>query len=174
MFSVQKVSIFYDVRQDRLNLLFFDHNEQMLLGFMTRHLLKGLLAALPEWLARNIKQAQGHVSQNEVEQRGISLFNYQAAQQNISAVHGDIEMDKVMIPFMIETINLAKSDIDEAELSDISLSFIDDAKSHQIVLALSLAQFHKLTGEMLAKVDNWGLKNPWGGGFVGVAANMVH
>lgn len=108
MFSVRKVTIFYDIQQDRLNLLFIDKDEEVLLGAMTRRLLKSLLAGLPVWLAKNIKQMQGQSIQNEAQLREINQFNYQAAQQNIRAVHGNIEIDKAVTPFMIETINLAK------------------------------------------------------------------
>jgi len=173
MFSVQKVTIFYDVQQDRLNLLFVDNDEQVLLGVMTRRLLNTLLIALPDWLAKNIKQ--GYTRRNEAEQREISQFNHQAAQQNVRAVHGDIEIDKAVAPFMIETINLANQQRDEGgvKVDHIMLSFIDDAKSHHVVLGVSSAQLHKLIGEMLTKVDGWGLGNPWAVASVG-AASMLH
>jgi len=178
MFSVQKVTIFYDMQQDRLNLLFIDNDEQELLGTMTRRLLNSLLVALPAWLAKNIKQAQGQTNQNEAEQREISQFNHQAAQQNIKAVHGDVEIEKAVAPFMIETINLANQQRDEGgvKVDHINLSFIDDAKSHHVVLAVSSAQLHKLIGEMLTKVDGWGLGNPWAGDAVASvgAASMLH
>ena len=178
MFSVQKVTIFYDMQQDRLNLLFIDNDEQELLGTMTRRLLNSLLVALPAWLAKNIKQAQGQTNQNEAEQHEISQFNHQAAQQNIRTVHGDVEIDKAVAPFMIETINLAnqRRDEDGLKVDHINLSFIDGAKSHHVVLAVSSAQLHKLIAEMLIKVGDWGLANPWSGAgndSVGVTS-MVH
>ena len=98
MFSVQKVTIFYDMQQDRLNLLFIDNDEQMLLGAMTRRLLKALLAGLPVWLAKNIKQTQGQANQNEAQRREINQFDHQVAQQNIRAVHGNIQIDKAVTP----------------------------------------------------------------------------
>jgi len=173
MFSVQKVTIFYDVQQDRLHLLFVDNDEQVLLGAMTRRLLNTLLIALPDWLAKNIKQ--GYTHQNEAEQHEISQFNHQAAQQNVRAVHGDIEIDKAVAPFMVETINLANQQRDEdgVKVDHIKLSFIDAAKSHHVVLAVSSAQLHKLIGEMLTNVDGWGLGNPWAVASVG-AASMLH
>ena len=56
------------------------------------------------------------------------------------------------------------------------ISFVDDAKSHHIVLAVSTAQLHTLIAEMLTKVDDWGVANPWSGAAddsVGVAS-MLH
>ena len=178
MFSVQKVTIFYDMQQDRLNLLFTDSDEQVLLGAMTRRLLKGLLDVLPVWLAKNIKHTQGPTNQNEAEQREIDQFNHQAAQQNIRAVHGDVEIDKVVAPFMIETINLAsqRRGADGVRADHIKLSFIDEANSQHVVLAVSSAQLHKLIAEMLTKVDDWGLANPWSdaGSDSVYVASMVH
>ena len=178
MFSVKKVTIFYDMQQDRLNLLFTDNDEQVLLGAMTRRLLKALLAGLPVWLAKNIKHTQVPTNQNEAEQHEISQFNHQAAQQNIRAVHGNIEIDKAVTSFMIESINLAKQQRDEGglDVDHINLSFVDDANSHHVVLAVSTAQLHTLIAEMLTKVDDWGVTNPWSGAAddsVGVAS-MVH
>jgi len=178
MFSVQKVTIFYDIQQDRLNLLFTDSDERVLLGAMTRRLLNSLLVALPAWLAKNIKHTQGPTNQNEAEQHEISQFNHQAAQQNIRAVHGDVEIDKAVAPFMIETINLAnqRRDVGGVRTDHINLSFIDDAKSQRVVLAVSSAQLHKLIAEMLTKVDDWGLANPWSdaGSDSVYVASMVH
>jgi len=166
------------VQQDRLNLLFIDNDEQVLLGAMTRRLLKALLAGLPVWLAKNIKQTQGQANLNDAEQREIDQFNHQAAQQNIRVDQGNIEIDKAVVPFMIESINLAKQQRDEGgpDVDHINLSFVDDAKSHHVVLAVSTAQLHKLIAEMLTKVDDWGVANPWSGaGDDSVAvASMLH
>ena len=113
-----------------------------------------------------------------MERREIDQFNHQAAQQNIRAVHSDVEIDKAVAPFMIETINLAnqRRGVGGVRADHINLSFIDDAKSQHVVLAVSSAQLHKLIAEMLTKVDDWGLANPWsdaGSDSVGVAT-MVH
>jgi len=67
-------------------------------------------------------------------------------QQNIRAVRSDVEVDRAVAPFMIEAINLAnqQSDVGGIRTDHISLSFVDDAKSQHVVLAVSLAQLHKL------------------------------
>jgi len=101
---------------------------------------------------KNIKRTQGQSNQNEAEQREIDRFNHQAAQQNIRAVRSDVEIDRVVASFKNETINLAnqQSYVGGIRTDHINLSFVDDAKSQHVVLAVSLAQLHK--PEMLLRL----------------------
>ena len=178
-FISQTITIFYDAHQDRLNLLFIDKNKQELLGAMTRRFLKGLLAILPEWIDKNIEQIQNRLNQNKQQQRDINQFHHQAAQQNIQANYDSVKIDKTMMPFMIETINIAKQHVanEEGDIVDqIRLTFVDDAKKYNIILAMTLAQLHKLIGEILTKVEEWDLLNPWEGNsrFLGDNRSVMH
>lgn len=157
-FIAQSITVFYDMQQDRLNLLFIENGEQEIMGAMTRQLLKGLLAMLPEWLAKQPEDLQPAQQQREINQ-----FHHQAAQQNIIASYNSVLINKALTPFLLETINLAKEQrIDDGKVHElIRLTFMDKSKGHQIILTLTPVQLHKLMGEILVKVEEWSLPNPW-------------
>jgi len=181
-FTVQRVSIFYDIKQDRLNLLFIDKGEQVRMGAMTRRLLKILLACLPGWLEKNIELTQRKVKQSEQQRRVISQFHHEAATGCVKVTHDNIEVDPSINAFVIETINLANQYRGESEgnVDLICLSFLDATKEHDLAFFVTTVQLHKFIGEILAKVDDWALVNPWGIGNEVVATkakatiNVVH
>ncbi|MBF0257118.1 MAG: hypothetical protein HQL47_11840, partial [Gammaproteobacteria bacterium] len=163
----------------RLNLLFLDAQEQRLSGLLTRRLLRSWLQLLPEWLSKNSSlsqsQSQGHFQRHF--QREMEQMQHQQAQQLVPVVENQLSLEPAAESFLIETLNMTLlgkghgvpvlatgSDglLGERGRSEsIRLSFLDRGGEHEVILVLNLLELHKLMGEMLLKVADWDLPNPW-------------
>jgi predicted DNA-binding protein (UPF0251 family) len=146
----QSITLYFDLAQDRLNLLFIDADEQRLTGILTRRLFKGWLELLPEWLSQHSPHADSQFS------REIEQLQHQQAQQVVPVAQNQVSLDVPSTTFLIETLNM---NVQAGEA--VRLSFLDETGEHEAVLTLNVAELHKLLAEMLAKVADWDLRNPW-------------
>lgn len=184
IFIAESASIFYDAQQDRLKLLFRNKEGKQLLGIMTRQMFKGLLVQLPEWLANQsfkISEQQTQTpelqSKTSERQHTVSQFEHQLAQQQVEVTSGTVKLDPKCRGFLTQKINFVKKELigdDQNSKNQVRMIFISTGKTKEAVLTLNTAQLHKLIGEMLKKVVEWDLSNPWQDeGYANVVPNQT-
>lgn len=158
-FIAKSVTTFYDIEQDRLNMIFTDEVGSQLIGVMTRHFFKGLLVQLPGWLTQ---QRTDIIPPTAEQQKLINQIHHQVSQQEVSVTYGKAFSNKKLGTFLINTINFTKfKSKSESKGQKIKLEFLDYNKTAMITFVLSSAQLHKLVGEILKQVKTWDLDNPW-------------
>lgn len=156
-FIAQSITSFYDKQEDRLSLIFSVHDEQQLIGNMTRQLFKGLLAQLPDWLAQQYRDAMPRTAEQQWE---INQMHHQISQQKATVTYGEIQPSEHLDSFLIGTVRLTKEDSTEND-QRIRLEFLDLNKTTEIIFVLNSEQLHKFINEMLKQVQAWDISNPW-------------
>jgi len=157
-FIAVSITSFYDIEQDRLNLIFTGKDKGQLMGLMTRQFLKGFLAQLPNWLSHQRVDA---IPQTPEQQRETNQIHHQISQQKVTAKYEKIEPKYHQLEsFLIGTVNFTKGSLEGSD-QKIKLEFLDLNKISKIIFVLNPELFHKLIGEMLKQVKTWDLDNPW-------------
>lgn len=154
-FIAQSLTTLYDNQEDRLCLIFTDREKRRLMGLMTRHLLKGILAQLPGWLTQKHTDSMPRTAE---QQRSIDEIHHQISQQSVPVTYGKFAKDQKPDSFLINTINFAKA---QSGNQNIRLKFLDVNKTTEIILVITPEQLHKLIGEILKQVKSWDINNPW-------------
>jgi len=158
-FIAKSVTFFYDIEQDRLNMIFTDKDKGQLIGVMTRHFFKGLLTQLPIWLT---EQRADIIPPTAEQQKAINQIHHQVSQQEVAVTYGKVLPNKQLGTFLINTINFTKTKAkSESGVQKIRLEFLNQNKTTEIIIVLNSAQLHKLIGEILKQVKTWDLDNPW-------------
>lgn len=146
----QSITIYLDLPQDRLNLLFLDARQQRLTAVMTRRLFKSWLRLLPDWLRQHSPHADSQFC------REIEQLQHQQAQQSVSVAENQVSLELPSQIFLVETLNMTL-----LANESLRMSFVDADQQHQALLVLSSQELHRLVAEMLVKVADWDLANPW-------------
>ncbi|MEO5343724.1 MAG: hypothetical protein H7842_10380 [Gammaproteobacteria bacterium SHHR-1] len=159
----QSITLYYDQGRDRLNLLFLDAEQQRLTGVLTRRLLKGWLDLLPDWLSKHSPHA------NSQYRREIEQLQHQQAQQQVPVMQNQVSLAAPSASFLIETLNM-----NLLGNGSVRLSFINGDRQQEVILVLTISELHKLLAEMLAKVEDWDLINPWMPDALGPGGSGLH
>jgi hypothetical protein len=159
IFIAESITSFYDQEQDRLNLVFNGKDRKQLIGLVTRQFFKGLLARLPDWLAR---QRIDTIPLTTEQQRIINQFHHQVSQQEVTVTYGKAPPSKQIETFLINTINFTKTKVIPGSADQkIRLEFLGPDRTAGIMIVLDSARLHKFIGEILKQVQAWDLDNPW-------------
>lgn len=159
-FNAKSITCAYDLRQDRLSLVFNGVNQVQVIGLMTRQFLKELLSQLPDWLIQ--QQAAHGMAPTAEQQRAISAFRHQTSQQQIPVSYGKTVTDRRIESFLIYSLTLTKNKaVTENNSQKIKLEFLDDAQTIRTSIFFTVEHLHKLIGEILKQVQNWDLIDPW-------------
>ena len=155
----ESITTFYDKQEDRLSLIFNGNGKdnKQLMGLMTRQFFKSLLAQLPNWLTQQRTDSMPHTAE---QQWAINQIYHQVSQQKITAAYGQIQPNKQLRTFLINTVNLTKGNLEGGD-QKIRLEFLDLNKTIEIIFVLNSAQLHKFMGEILKQVQAWDIDNPW-------------
>ncbi len=157
-FIAESITTFYDAQQDRLNLLFVNKEKKQLIGVMVRRLLKNLLTQLPEWLA--LLHHTNLLPQTAEQQWHIHHLHHQVSQQTVAVTYEKVRPHEQFESFLIDTIHLAKAHRNTKD-PKIRLTFVNAAKTIEVIFILTPSQLHKLLGEILKQVKTWDIHNPW-------------
>ncbi len=174
-FIAKSITVFYNEQEDRLRLIFNDNDKNQLAGSMTRQLFKGLLAQLPDWLA---KQYSDVIPRSTEQQREINHIQHEVSLQKATVTYGEILRNEAPETFLIGHISFTKVDL-KTDDHKIKLIFQNLDKTIEIVFVLSAAQLHKVMDEMLKQVKAWDINNPWQGkydtfAFSDIKDGMLH
>ncbi len=156
-FIAKSITAFYSEQEDRLGLIFNDKAKNQLAGSMTRQLFKGLLAQLPEWLAKQYSDAMPCSTEQQQE---INHIQHEVSLQKATVTYGEMPRNEQLETFLIGNISFTKVDL-EVEDYRIQLVFQSLDKVTEIVFVLNSEQLHKLMDEMLKQVKAWDINNPW-------------
>ena len=156
-FIAKSITAFYSEQEDRLGLVFSDKDENQLAGSVTRQLFKGLLAQLPDWLA---KQSSNAMPCSTGQQQAINHMQHEVSLQRATVTYGEMPWNEQLETFLIGNISLTKIDLEAGDYK-IKLVFQSLDKVTKIVFVLSAEQLHKLMDEMLKQVKAWDINNPW-------------
>lgn len=157
-FVAESITTFYDAQQDRLNLLFVNKEGKQLIGIMVRQLLKNLLTHLPSWMAR--LHRNNLMPQTAEQAWQIHHLHHRASQQAVAVTYGKIQPYEASDSFLIDAIHFSKGNPHNENLS-IELTFLNSARTTQVIFILTPSQLHKLIGEIFKQVKTWDISNPW-------------
>ncbi len=139
-FIAKSITVFYNEQEDRLGLIFNDNENDQVAGSMTRQLFKGLLAQLPDWLA---KQYSDVMLRSAEQQREINHIQHEISLQKATVTYGEMPRNEALETFLIGHISFTKVDL-EADDHKIKLIFQSLDKTIEIVFVLSAEQLHKV------------------------------
>lgn len=156
-FIAKSITTFYSKQEDRLNLIFNAEDDKQLTGSMTRQLFKGLLAQLPDWLA---KQYSDVMPRSTEQQQVVNQIQHEVSLQKAAVTYGEVPKNEPLETFLIGTVSFNKVD-PEAKGHKIQLIFQSLDKTTKIGFVLSADQLHKFMDEILKQVKAWDIRNPW-------------